>query len=320
LLAAIRCLHASRDREKEKEKEAQKQEYPMGTSIRALLIARMDSFTPSEQKVAQALLDRYPSLGLGPIVSFAKQAEVSDPTVLRFVVRIGYPNYASFQQALHNEIDEAMNSPLARMKAFHSGADKQEGPAPIFERLSHSLNSMIEGLEAETFEQAVSLLADSSLRIYCGGGRYTSPLAAMLAYTLSHVRPHVQHIEPNLKLASLVLVDMGPTDVLVIFDLRRYQKDTISFAKAASELGVRIVLITDEWVSPIGEFAEIVLRIQGRPFAMLETNVPALALSEALVISVTNRQPEVTNRRIKKIESLAAGSIRQDSDYNELLD
>ncbi len=60
----------------------------MGTSIRALLLSQMDSFTPSEQKVAQALLDRYPSLGLGPIASFAKQAEVSDPTVFRFVVRI----------------------------------------------------------------------------------------------------------------------------------------------------------------------------------------------------------------------------------------
>ena len=37
----------------------------MGTSIRALLLSQMDSFTPSEQKVAQALLDRYPSLGPG---------------------------------------------------------------------------------------------------------------------------------------------------------------------------------------------------------------------------------------------------------------
>lgn len=292
----------------------------MGTSIRALLIARMDTFTPSEQKVAQALLDRYPSLGLGPIANFAKQADVSDPTVLRFAVRIGYPNYASFQQALHSEIDEAMNSPLARMKAFHSESDRQHDPAPIFQRLSQSLDSMIEGLDAEAFEKAVSLLAAPGLRIHCGGGRYTSPLAAMLAYTLSHVRPHVRHIEPDLKMASLVLADMGPDDVLVIFDFRRYQKDSIRFAKAASELGVRIVLVTDEWVSPIGEFAGIVLRIQGRPFAMLETNVPALAVSEALVISVTNRQPDLAGRRIAKIESFAYGKSREDTDYNELLD
>ncbi|MGE8580464.1 MAG: MurR/RpiR family transcriptional regulator, partial [Burkholderia contaminans] len=120
----------------------------MGTSIRALLLSQMDSFTPSEQKVAQALLDRYPSLGLGPIASFAKQAEVSDPTVFRFVVRIGFPNYSSFQQALYGEIDTAMNSPLARMDAFHSSAGMRDSHSAIFQRLSESLATTIEGLDA----------------------------------------------------------------------------------------------------------------------------------------------------------------------------
>ncbi|CAM2184954.1 hypothetical protein BC2230_40671 [Burkholderia cepacia] len=34
------------------------------------------------------------------------------------------------------------------------------------------------------------------------------------------------------------------------------------------------------------------LRIQRQPFAMRQTNVPALALAGALVIGVTNRLPE----------------------------
>lgn len=290
----------------------------MGTSIRALLLSQMDSFTPSEQKVAQALLDRYPSLGLGPIASVAKQAEVSDPTVFRFVVRIGFPNYSSFQQALHDEIDTAMNSPLARMDAFHSESGMRDSQAAIFQRLSQSLATTIEGLDAAAFGQAVTLLADPDVRVFCGGGRYTAPLASLFSFTLAYARPQVQYVEPNVNLASVALADMGPGDVLVIFDFRRYQKDSIRFAQAAHRLGARVLLITDEWRSPISACAEIVLRILGRPFAMLQTNVPALALAEALVIGVTNRLPELARQRMEKIERLNNGGIEQDTNLRDL--
>ena len=290
----------------------------MGTSIRALLLSQMDSFTPSEQKVAHALLDRYPSLGLGPIASFAKQAEVSDPTVFRFVVRIGFPNYSSFQQALYDEIDTAMNSPLARMDAFHSESGMRDSHAAIFQRLSQALATTIDGLDAAAFDDAVALLAEPDIRVFCGGGRYTAPLASLFSFTLAYARPNVQYIEPNVNLASVTLTDMGPNDVLVIFDFRRYQKDSIRFAQAAHQLGVRVLLITDEWRSPISAFAEIVLRIQGRPFAMLQTNVPALALAEALVIGVTNRLPELARQRMEKIEGLSTGGVEREANQWDL--
>nr|WP_241021820.1 MurR/RpiR family transcriptional regulator [Burkholderia sp. Ac-20353] len=211
-----------------------------------------------------------------------------------------------------------MNSPLARMDAFHSEAGKRDSHSAIFQRLSESLATMTEGLDAAAFDEAVTLLATPDVRIFCGGGRYTAPLASLFSFTLGYARPHVQYLEPNLNQASIALADMGPNDVLVIFDFRRYQKDSIRFAKSAHQLGVRIVLITDEWMSPANEFAEIVLRIHGRPFAMLHTNVPVLALAEALVIGVTNRQPEQARQRMEKIEYLNAGGIEQDVNQREL--
>ncbi|HEX7908751.1 MAG TPA: MurR/RpiR family transcriptional regulator [Paraburkholderia sp.] len=288
----------------------------MGTNIRALLLSQMDTFTPAEQKVAQALLDRYPSLGLGPIASVAKQANVSDPTVLRFVARIGFPTYASFQHALHNEIDEAMNSPLARMDTFHSVPVENASPLPVFQRLSQSLNTMILGLDIKAFDNAVSLLSELDTHIFCAGGRYTSPLAKMFSYTLTYMRPHVRYIEPDLKVASIALADMGPNDVLVMFDFRRYQEGSVKFTEAANRLGARILLITDEWISPIGKFSEVVLSVKGRPFAMLETQVPALALCEALLISLTNRLPDTIKQRMEMIEHLSSDGRPESSEYN----
>lgn len=79
-----------------------------------------------------------------------------------------------------------------------------------------------------------------------------------------------------------------------------------------------MLLVTDEWHSPIGECAEIVLRIQGQPFAIRQTNVPALALAEALVIGVTNRLPELARQRMERIESLNTGGIEQHANSRDL--
>ena len=79
--------------------------------------------------------------------------------------------------------------------------------------------------DAAAFDAAVALLANPDVRVFCGGGRYTAPLASLFSFTLAYARPHVQYVEPNVNLASVALADMGPGDVLVIFDFRRYQRD-----------------------------------------------------------------------------------------------
>ena len=55
------------------------------------------------------------------------------------------------------------------------------------------------------------------------------------------------------------LVDLGKRDALFVYDYRRYQIDTIRFARQAAKQGARIVLFTDRWASPIAEFASVTL-------------------------------------------------------------
>ncbi|MCA8200955.1 SIS domain-containing protein [Burkholderia sp. AU33545] len=92
----------------------------------------------------------------------------------------------------------------------------------------------------------MALRAKPEVRIFCGGGRYTAPLASLISFTLAYARPHAPYVEPNVNLASAALTDMEPGDVLVIFDFRRYQRDSIRGAQAAHKLGTRVLLVTDE--------------------------------------------------------------------------
>src|SRR6476619_5370908 len=65
---------------------------------------RLGQMTPSERRVARALLATYPSAGLESLPQLAESAGVTGPTVLRFVRKIGYDGYPDFQRSLRLEV------------------------------------------------------------------------------------------------------------------------------------------------------------------------------------------------------------------------
>ena len=70
--------------------------------------------TARERKAAQMLLSNYPTTGLAPVAEFAERAQVSAPTVLRFVAKLGFQGYPDFQRQLREELEAQLASPLAK--------------------------------------------------------------------------------------------------------------------------------------------------------------------------------------------------------------
>jgi len=62
------------------------------------------SLSPAEHKLSRVFLANYPTAGLESTIEFAKKGNVSAPTVLRFVSRLGFNKYRDFQDALREEV------------------------------------------------------------------------------------------------------------------------------------------------------------------------------------------------------------------------
>ena len=83
-----------------------------GRSVRDRLLEPNRNFSNSEMKAVRALLANYPAAGLTTVSKLAKQAGVSDPTVLRLAQRLGFEGFAEMQEALLAEVEAHMRSPL----------------------------------------------------------------------------------------------------------------------------------------------------------------------------------------------------------------
>jgi DNA-binding MurR/RpiR family transcriptional regulator len=132
-------------------------------------------------------------------------------------------------------------------------------------------------------------------------------VAQMLYLHLFQMRPGIRMIQAGLQTRDDQLLDVGPKSVLMVFDFRRYQSDTVSLARAANERGAGIILVTDPWESPIAEFADHVLTAEVTSPSPYDSMVPAFALVEGLIAEIVPRLGKDVVKRIEDLEQLRTG-------------
>jgi DNA-binding MurR/RpiR family transcriptional regulator len=268
----------------------------------------METLTPSERRVARALLAAYPVAGLESLSQLATQAGVTAPTVLRFVRKLGYEGFPDFQKALRQEVHERMTSPLSLYRT--------QATAPGDELLGQSLRTFQAALE-KTFRSVpesecravVRLLSDERRRVFLTGGRFSQLLAHYLYGQLKMLRPGCVLVGATFDPRTHSLADIGRGDVVCVFDYRRYQEDTVVFARAAAALGATVVAFTDPWLSPIAEVADHVLTAYPDSPSPFDSMLGGFALTETVLAGVVARLGEHGRRRVELVERIQADPV-----------
>lgn len=284
------------------------QEESGGISVAEMIQRRLNLLTASERKPASVLLGNYPVVGLENLATFAKRADVSHPTILRFIAKLGYAGYAEFQAALRSELEARLKSPLA--KHYPDDAEPAEGDdflAHYAEAVRDNIRQSVASLPRAEFEGALKLLEDTGNTLYLLGGRITDPVASYAYVHLRMLRSRVRHVSGPPVSWSEHILEMDRRTVLLLFDIRRYQKDLARFAEQAADRGARIVLFTDNWLSPIASRAEHILAARIKVPSSWDSVGAMVTLVEALIGALSNRNWNKLEGRIRTLEKMGAG-------------
>lgn len=281
-------------------------------TIGELVRDRMGSVTPAERKVARALLAAYPVAGLESLTQLAAQAGVAAPTVLRFVRKLGFDGFPEFQRALRSEVQARMSSPVSLYPA-KAIRGRDEILSESLRTFSRALEKTFHAVPASEFQAVVRLLADERRRVILTGGRFSQLLAHYLYVQLHMLRPGCVLVGSTFDPRGYALVDVGRGDVLCAFDYRRYQEDTIVFARAAAARGARVIAFTDPWLSPVAEVADHVVAAYPDAPSPFDSMVAALALTEAVLAGVVARLGERGRRRVETVDRTLAEPLNAPS-------
>lgn len=266
-------------------------------TVRDLIRAQYQDLTQTERKFAGALLEDYPGAGLASITEVAARAGVSTPTVARMVQKLGFKGFPQFHKALLNELQAKVSGPTARRAAWATEAPEEHLLNRFSQAVTHNLAQTFAHVDSASFDASVAHLADDSGQLYLVGGRITRSLADYAFTHFQAIRPGVVHMTSSAATWPHYVLDMGAGDTLLIFDVRRYEQNLLRLAELAAERGVKIVLITDQWVSPVARVADQAFTCWVEIPSGWDSNIATMMLLEAMIAAVQEaRWPEARER------------------------
>ncbi len=274
-----------------------------GSTIEARVHEAIHRLTAAEKRAARGLLANYPTIGLAPVAEFARQAQASAATVLRFVAQLGFRSYPDFQRTLREELDERVKSPLQRSAG--SGQHSRLGRSYLDDFATQSianLHASTAGIPASEFEAASARLAQPKGACHLIGGRFTDAIANYFETHLRIIRADVRRLEGRTASRADQLLDVRPGDTAVIFDVRRYDPLLLETAKQLAARRVFTILLTDEWISPISKHAKIVIPCRTGMDRTWDANASLFVVVEALIARSTELSWDTAAKRISSIE------------------
>jgi len=264
----------------------------------------LDTLTRAERQLAHSILENYPASGLGPLSALAKDAGVSGPTVLRMVQKLGFSGYPEFQADLREELRAKAKGPIAKHDTWTTGAPSahvlNRFTDAVIDNIRHSLGQ----IEPDAFDAACALIADTDRTVHIVGGRISHTIAEHLYLHMQVIRPGVTHVQSTSNTWPHYLLDLVAGDVVVVFDVRRYENNTLRLAEMAHARGAKIILFTDQWRSPIHTLSDICFSCRIVVPSAWDSLAMPLLLVETMISAVQDILWSDTRTRMEALEEM----------------
>ncbi|CAJ0790245.1 HTH-type transcriptional regulator HexR [Ralstonia psammae] len=257
------------------------------TDLRERIRAARPSLSPAERQVADWVL-RQPGTVLSlPVAAIAREAGVSQPTVIRFCRSMGCHGLSDFKLRLAqgNVVRDTAPARIASPSGMR-----------VLQNAIDSLTTLQDRFDPRTLDAAVALV-DSAQRIDLYGFG-SSGVVALDAQTkfFRYGIPANAYSDPYLVSMSLNVLQAG--DVVIAISKSGALPELQTAVERVRELGVRVIAVTAPG-SPLAALADVVLPA-GVDDAVADRSMVArllhLALLDALVLEVALRKGSALQR------------------------
>ncbi len=260
-----------------------------------LIAAAADRLTPTERRIAEAVLAEPTLLAFGTVSDLASHVGTSRPSIVRFAHKLGFGGYSELQASVRETVAEQVTRPSQRIR--HDGSTN----AAVKAAIDLAIVSVFAAIE----DGRLSSLAAPLVRaraVWIVTGETSRAGAYTLFSGLSMIRPNVHLLEGATVPVALASAREG--DAGVAFDFSRYRAEAVRTARILAGIGVEMVAITDGPLSPLTALATTWCELTVPAIGPFDSSVPAVAMAELLVAQVAADLHDEATVRVYRIEAL----------------
>jgi DNA-binding MurR/RpiR family transcriptional regulator len=269
--------------------------------VRVVDLFRGVRLTPTQRRIAHCLVQNATSAAYLSASEVAELAQVSQPSVTRLAMALGYDGYPALRRKLRElvspQIDVAWPKPEGDNElqlALRAEADNL-----------HDLAGRLG--DPSRLTRAGALLAGSR-PLPVLGLRSAAPLAAYFAYFAAKVHPDVRLLDTGGSLLAdrVDQARAAGASALLAIVLPRYPREAVEALAAARADGLAVVLITDSAVGPAADHAYLVLTAAVGAQLVFDLHAAPMALAMVLLQALCDAAPAESQRRLEEFERSAS--------------
>ncbi len=275
----------------------------MPNDVLTKIQAGMSGFSKGQRLIANYITTSYDKAAFMTASKLGRTVNVSESTVVRFAVELGYEGYPTLQKALQEVVRNKLTS-VQRMEVAANRIGDQDILTMVMHTDVEKIRSTMDELDRVAFHQVVDAILNAR-KIYILGVRSSSPIASFLDYYLSLMLDNVQLMHSSSTsevFEQVVRVQEG--DVMLGISFPRYSSRTVKAMKYAHERGATVVALTDSPLSPIAAHADHLLLAKSDIISLVDTLVAPLSVVNALLVAVGQRKEKELTRTFMDLERI----------------
>lgn len=273
----------------------------MINDILADLESGMHTFSKGQKRIARYLSESYDKAAFMTASKLGKAVGVSESTVVRFAVELGYDGYPSMQKAMQDMVMNRLTS-VQRMGVANDRIKDQDILSTVIHSDIDKLRQTAEMISKEDFDKAIEAIIGAE-RVYILGVRSTAALANFFGYYLNFMFDNI-HIVTTSGTSEMFekLVGIDPKDVVVAFSFPRYSTSTVKGAQFCRSTGATVIGLTDSRLSPLGQNSDYVLVAKSDMASVVDSLVAPFSVVNALIVALASRREEVITKTFDTLE------------------
>ena len=255
----------------------------------------------SHRRIAEYILQHYDKAVFMTAAKLGEMVNVSESTVVRFAVALGYEGYPELQQALQ----ELVRHRLTATQRFEMSSDisQEEVLSTVLKADMQNIRSTIDGIDNAAFLRAVQVISGAR-RIYILGLRSAAPLAQFAGYYLHYIFEDVRVVAAGSTDVFEAISRIEASDVLLGISFPRYSSRTIEAMSFARSRHAQVIGLTDGPMSPLHEVADICLSMRTDMASFVDSMAAPMSVINALIVALGIQNREALNARFKQLEEV----------------
>ena len=275
----------------------------MSTDILTILEEKASTFSKGQRTIARYIQESYDKAAFMTANRLGKTVGVSESTVVRFAVDLGFDGYPSMQKAMQEMVLNRLTS-VQRIEVANDRIGDQDVISMVLHSDIEKLRQTEETVSREEFSAAVNAILKAK-RVYILGIRSVAPLANFLGYYLNYMFNNV-HIVTASGTGEMFekIVGINSDDVVIAFSFPRYSVSTTRAAQYCRTTGATLIGITDNKQSPLGQCCDHVLVTKSDMVSLVDSLVAPLSVINALIVAIAAKREKELHRTFETLEHI----------------